>query len=214
MLSLARPGIALALSTLLLAGCSGGQDESQADTSSPSATTSDYLEVPDGVELTEQGADLEFGKPATVAFAPRQQVVGVVDLTVTRVDRGDIRDFAAFKLDAASRTSTPFYVRTSVKNVGTTNLSDAMLPLYVSSGDNHLLSASRFTSAFKPCPSTPLPKTFTSGKESAGCLVYLVPKGGSFEGVSFYPQDGFDPITWTGEVTKPAPRKPKAPKKR
>ena len=40
-----------------------------------------------------------------------------------------------------------------------------------------------------------------------------MPASGSFAGLSFYPIDGFDPITWTGDVSKPEPRKAKAPAK-
>ena len=35
------------------------------------------------------------------------------------------------------------------------------------------------------------------------CLVYLVPDGARIEDMVFEPTEGYDPISWTGEVTKP-----------
>ena len=46
------------------------------------------------------------------------------------------------------------------------------------------------------------------------CLVYLSPKRGALESVSYRPSQEFNPITWTGTITKPAaPKKKKATKK-
>jgi hypothetical protein len=45
------------------------------------------------------------------------------------------------------------------------------------------------------------------------CLVYLSPKRGALESVSYRPSQEFNPITWTGTITKPAAPKKKATKK-
>ena len=35
------------------------------------------------------------------------------------------------------------------------------------------------------------------------CLVYLVPDRGRVRDLVFEPTEGYDPITWSGEVAKP-----------
>ena len=71
-----------------------------------------------------------------------------------------------------------------------------------------LIPATTFESKFTPCPSQPLPQGFRPGERVATCLAYLMPEGGSFEGVRFYPGSGFDPISWSGQVTEPKPEQP------
>jgi hypothetical protein len=68
-----------------------------------------------------------------------------------------------------------------------------------------------FTTKFKPCASTPLPKKFEQGDSLETCLVFLSPDKGNLESVSFRPDQAFDPIEWTGDV-KP-PKKDKAKNK-
>lgn len=205
-----RAPLALGLGlTLLLTACSGdGDQEAEESPSAPSASASDYLDVPDGVELTEQGSELSLGDSATVAYQPKQGVVGVVDLRVTRIERASIKDFAAFKLDKRAARSTPYYVSATVRNAGSTNLADTIPPLYLDDG-RKLITPSRFTSRFGPCASTPLPRGFKKSTKYSGCWVYLVAPGGSMESMSFYPTDSFDPITWTGDVTSPGDSKKK-----
>jgi len=70
-------------------------------------------------------------------------------------------------------------------------------------GDNTLLPAVNFTTAFGPCESKPLPKKFKGGDSVDTCLVYLSPNKGTLEAVSFRPDQAFDPIEWHGEVKPP-----------
>lgn len=204
--------MALGLSlALLLTACSG--EKEQQDSETPSAETTPYLDVPDGTDLTAPGTELSLGDSATVAFPLKQDVVGVVEMAVTRIDRGRVKDLAGFKLDERTRKSTPYYVRVKVTQAGDTKVAGAMPPLYVADGENRLIPATRFTSAFAPCPSRPLPKSLAQGSSATACWVYLLPQDGSLESMSFYPTDGFDPIVWTGKVTSPKKDAKKADKK-
>ncbi len=82
-------------------------------------------------------------------------------------------------------------------------------------GENTLLPAVNFTTKFKNCASTPLPKKFEPGDSVDTCLVYLSPDKGSLEAVSFRPDQAFDPIQWTGTVEPPTvPEKKKSTKKK
>lgn len=185
---------------------SGSTSESASVSSSPSETP--YLPVPDGVELTPQGTALEVGDSAVVAYEPNQKVVGVLDITVTRLEKTTFKEsFQGWKLDDKTLESTPYFVHVTVKNVGRSNLGSLSpdlrrIPLYIVNGADTLVESSSFASAFKPCPSTPLPAKFKPGTKTRACLVFLSPDHGGLQGVSFRPTEEFNPIVWTGEVHK------------
>jgi hypothetical protein len=202
-----RVAVALAVSAVLvLAGCSSSDGEPEADASSSSsdaaASATPYLPVPDGVTLTPQGSQLAVGDQAVVAYEPRQDQVGALDITVTSLETTSIKDFAAWQLKEDQQQSTPYYVRATIANVGDSDLGGRDVPLYVLNEDNVLLEPTPFASSFKPCPSTPFPKKFGPGDAADVCLVYLAPNKGDLVAVSFRPDETFNPITWTGEVVK------------
>ena len=217
-------GLALA-SALVVSGCSDdGTKEASSDgtsssgsggsTASSSESVKPYLPVPDGVELTEQGSKLEVGQSAVVAYHPRQDQVGVLDIKVTALEKTTFEEsFTGWKLDAATKKTNPYFVRATIKNVGETNLGGRPVPLYVVDGDNKLNEAWSFASTFKPCPSTPFPDQFKPGDKTKTCLVYLLPDKGQLTAVSFRPTQEFNPITWTGELQKYQAPKPKKSKK-
>jgi hypothetical protein len=198
---------------LLLAGCS--DDGASGDGGEgPSAAETPYLPVPDGVELTAQGSELELGETATVAYEPRQELVGALDITVTRTDQANFRLFSGWQLKAETRKTTPYFVHAKIRNVGETDLGGLRPPLYAVDGANRLVESSTFGSTFKPCPSADFPKRFRTGDTVKTCLVYLAPDRGELTGVSFRPTEEFDPIVWSGEVTKLEAPKEKRDKKR
>jgi hypothetical protein len=227
---LARPAAArlLALATvasLALAGCSSDGDQPSASGSasssvsgsaSASATESPTADVsvPEGVSVTAQGSDLEFGDSAVVAFEPDQKRGTLLQLTVTGAREGSIDDFKGFILDDKyKREANYYYVDVSVENVGEGDVGGAPVPLWGVNGENTLLPPVNFTTEFKKCASTPLPKKFEPGDSLDTCLVYLSPDKGSLEALSFRPDQAFDPIEWTGPV-KPAEVEKKSGKKK
>ncbi|WP_028642264.1 hypothetical protein [Nocardioides sp. URHA0020] len=204
--------LAVVVATTLLAGCSGSDSEGASAKGTASASATPYLPVPDGVELTPQGKHLEVGDTATVAYQPRQDEVGVLDLGVTKLERTTVKkSLSAWQLTAAQKKATPYFVHVRVTNVGETDLGGRRVPLYVVNEDNLLLESTPFASSFTACPSTALPKKFGPGAKADMCLVYLAPDAGTLEAVSFRPEETFNPITWEGEVT--AYVAPKAKKK-
>ena len=206
--------------SLALSGCSGddskepassGSDSSTTEatgTSSPTPSETPYLPVPAGVVLTDQGSALKVGDKATVAYEPRQKQVGVLAITVTRLEKVSFaQQFKGWKVDAETKTYAPYFVHAKVKNVGDTDLGGRDVPLYIVDGTNTLNEAWTFKSTFAPCPSAPFPKKFAKGDKVNACLVYLVPNKGDLTAVSFRPTQEFDPITWTGKLeTPPAPK--------
>ncbi len=222
--ALTAPALALAVATGL-AGCGGGDaapDEAAAPSSSPAASGSSSaaaspstdVSLPAGVSLTEQGSDLSFGDTATVEWQPDQTRSAVLALTVTGARRGALEDFRGFILDDRYKKKAHYYyVDVRVRNVGGDDVGGRPVPLWGVNGDNTLLPPVNFTTTFKPCASTPLPKKFVPGQRVRTCLVYLSPDQGSLDAVSYRPEQSFDPIEWTGTVAKPAPGKQPKPKK-
>ena len=208
-------GVFAAASTL---GACGGDDSSSGSTptespaasedasgsasESPEVTTADYLPVPDGVTLTEPGSELGLKDEAVVAWEPRQDVVGVLEVKVTRVEKTSFaKSFSGWQLDKATKKSTPYFVRAKVTNVGDSDVGTRDVPLYALDSADTLVQAQSFETRFEPCPGDgAFPKVFGAGDSKQLCLVYLVPAGGDLEAVSFRPVQDFVPITWTGDV--------------
>ena len=214
-----RPGLrplAAVLFALLLAvsACGGKADPGASSSSEPGgenategSTEEPYLPVPDGVELTAQGSQLDVGDTAVVAYEPRQDVVGALEITVTRLVDADFNDFVGWKLTPETRKTNPYFVEATVKNVGDTNLRGQGVPLYAVDGNNKLIEASTFQSTFKPCTPESFPKPFKEGDKGKFCLVYLAPDKGDLTAVSFRPVEDFDPVTWTGKLQKTGAKK-------
>lgn len=215
----ARRTAAAAVAVLALAALAACSDDSSdaspasagagttGATASPSASptvstgSDDYLPVPVNVRLTPQGTRLALGDRAYVAYQPKQKVVGVLSVTVTKVESTSFaQTFGGLELSDQVRTTAPYFVRARITNVGETDLGGRPVPLYVVDDENTLVEASSFVAPFKACPSTPFPTTFGPGDSVSTCLVYLVPGKGDVDAVSFRPTQDFDPITWSGTV--------------
>lgn len=218
-----RLGTALAVTTLALAGCSGddggGSDgaESTDDAgASPSRTASSTLapppstvDVPAKLQLTAPGTQLDFGQAARVTYEAEDRGT-VLGLRVDVARKGSLDDFAGFKLkDSYQRKASYYYVRVTVRNLGEGRFGGVDVPLWGISGDNTLLPPVRFTSAFAPCTTEPLPQGFGPRDVHRTCLVFLSPDRGTLEGVSFRPTETYVPIEWHGEVRTPAEREGK-----
>lgn len=195
---------ALTVPALVLSGCGGsdpGPEQEPAAEASPSPVVpSGDVEVPEGVDLTEAGAELAFGETATVAYEANPRRASVLDLTVESVREGKIADFSNYQLDARTKRSRPYYVRVSAKNVGEGDLSRVAVPLLAVDDRNVLIQPSSFSNTFEKCPSRPLPAGFVADKAAKGCLVYLVPNGGTLVAMSYRPLQAFEPILWEGTI--------------
>jgi hypothetical protein len=97
----------------------------------------------------------------------------------------------------------PYFVTVSVRNAGESDLGATAVPLYLRDDAGRLGAPRTFGGDFAACPSGPLPTPFAAGADAELCLVYLVPDGARVRDMVFEPTEGYDPITWTGDVTKP-----------
>jgi hypothetical protein len=214
------PWVAVVAAAALLAGCSGddkgpdvggGSSSSgtSGETGTASASATPTLPVPAGVELSPEGSQLAVGDTATVAYELRQGVVGALDIKVSRLEKTSFKkSFVGWDLDQAQKSSNPYFVRVTLTNRGDTDLGGKHIPLYIVDGNNTLVEATTFASAFPPCQPGVFPKKFKTGHTMRACLVFLSPKKGDLTAVSFRPTQEYDPITWTGELQKPKPVKP------
>lgn len=194
----------------LATGCAGGESAAEEATAEaePTAETSmgaPDVALPEGVELTTPGTELGFGDVATVAYVANEQRSSALELEVVGARRGSIADLAGFRLDEATRATTPYYVDVSVTNVGEGTLGGTAVPLWANAGAGMLVQSSGFTADFETCPSTPLPRGFGPEATYEGCLVFLMPSGSSLTGLTYRGSDDEAPITWLGDVETPTP---------
>jgi hypothetical protein len=201
--------VALASAAALgLSACSGdGKHAEPSPSPSRSPSPSSTVAVPPGVRLTEEGARLPFGRPASVVFEPRRNRGTVLQINVRRVERGTLADFRGFILDDPyKRRAAYYYATVSVRNLGRGDVGGRPVPLWGVDGADTLLPPVSFTTRFARCPSQPLPRRFPSGASLTTCLVLLSPNRGALRALSYRPSQRYDPVTWTGAVTRPAPR--------
>jgi hypothetical protein len=181
---------------------------SEPTSTSPSAPTTattdaDYLPVPEGRVLTEPGTEFGLRERGLVAWKPRQDVVGVVGISVLRIERTTVAaSLQGYRLDAAAAASTPYFVTIEVGNGGDTDLGGRQLPMYVVDSADRLVAPTGIDQAFEPCPRSTLPAVFAPGDATRSCLIFLVPPGATLEQVMFRPPEGVVPITWAGKVRR------------
>ena len=197
---------ALLLPLGLLTACSDDGGGSEEGAGSPSSETSEsdepYLPVPDGVELTEPGSDLEVGESGTIAWQPRQDLIGVLDIQVTQLVKTSFAEsFEGWDVsDEQKQSLKPYFVHATVTNLGETNLSQRMVPLYAVDSDDTLVEPTEFTDDFAACPGGALPRGFFTQDAAEVCMVYLIADGLELRGVTFRPTEQFEAITWAGEI--------------
>ena len=217
---LLRPHLARLLAVLVvgavaLSGCSVQKknDDAPSPTSEPSpALPTGNVQVPSGVTLTKAGQTIGFGQPATVAYEPNPQRSSVLEMSVVSVQQGLISDFASYQLSTETKQSTPYYVKVTVKNAGTGDLSRTGIPLYAVDSSNSLNQQTSFNNTFARCPSQPLPAGFTAGKSLSTCLVFVLRPGQKLTKVAYRPLQAFPPISWEGTITPPPAVKSKKKK--
>ncbi|MFJ4778761.1 hypothetical protein [Streptomyces sp. NPDC088762] len=214
--------VALAVAgTLALTGCKNGNEEvapaptgsasggastapSEAP-ASPSAGGSGYSsEAPSGAAGTaKSGQAFKLGETATVPFDYGSNKGGTIALTVTTVEQGNPADLDSLNLGDKVKGMIPYYVRYTVKNVGTTDLSyssvghiKGLLP------DGSEAQGVSVIGKFEKCKDDSLPKGFTNGQTQAGCAIALAPSaqtkvvGAQYWGNPYNNLSNGKPLTW------------------
>ncbi|MGW7330090.1 hypothetical protein ACWGIU_16145 [Streptomyces sp. NPDC054840] len=183
--------------TLALTGCKNGNEElppAQPSTSagapsasadapssaaSPGATapTTGGSEAPAGANGTaKSGQTFKIGEAAEVPFSYGSNKGGQIALTVTAIEQGNPADLDALKLGDKVKGMIPYYIRYSVKNTGTTDLSfSSVTQVKGLLGDGTEAQRLSIIGEFEKCPNESLPKGFTNGRTQTSCAVALAP---------------------------------------
>ncbi|MFL5844190.1 MAG: hypothetical protein ACJ762_05805 [Solirubrobacteraceae bacterium] len=192
-------GVAAAAAIALFAGgCGGGDDEQSAVTTVVETVTTTAPETTDTVVTqttavprpesasTPGGTKLEVGDPAVVVYddTGSSGKKTLVQVTPTEIEKGSLDDFKNIDLDADQKASTPYYVKVTAKNVGEHDISGADPASYINGVDDRGQDQNEiiFFGDFERCAHAD-PKSFKPGDEYETCLTYLIPGGGSIEGL-------------------------------
>ncbi|MFE2147260.1 hypothetical protein ACFXA3_36965 [Streptomyces sp. NPDC059456] len=193
-------GLAVA-GTLTLTGCKNGNEEAapaqssapatqpsspegygSAQPSAPASPATGGSDASGGAAGGAAGAQakpgqtFKIGETATVPFSYGNTKGGTLALTVTAVEQGQPADLAPLNLGDKVKGMIPYYVRYSVKNVGTVDLSftsvghvKGLLP------DGSEAQGVSVIGKFEKCKDDALPKGFTNGQTQTGCAIALAP---------------------------------------
>ncbi|MEU9299898.1 hypothetical protein [Streptomyces sp. NPDC048269] len=191
--TLGAVGLAVA-GTLALTGCKNGNEEPAALPSSPaspsaqpsqpaqpsssaSPSSGGYGDAPAGAAGTaKSGQTFKLGEAATVPFSYGSNKGGQIALTVTAIEQGNPSDLDALKLGDKVSGKVPYYIRYTVKNTGTTDLSFSSVGhIKGLLGDGSEAQGLSIIGKFEKCPNESLPKGFTNGQTQNSCAVALAP---------------------------------------
>lgn len=196
--TLGAVGLAVA-GTLALTGCKNGNEEltpaqpsgatssgapspsatAPSDGGSPSATgpTTGGSEAPAGANGTaKSGQTFKIGEAAEIPFSYGNNKGGQIALTVTAIEQGNPADLDVLKLGDKVKGMIPYYIRYSVKNTGTTDLSySSVTQIKGLLGDGTEAQRVSIIGKFEKCPNESLPKGFTNGRTQTSCAVALAP---------------------------------------
>ena len=188
----------LALAVLfVLGGCSDDEPEAEPTPAPTPTVRPPDVAVPEGVELTEAGAELALGEPASAVFQAGRNRVSTIALRVTRVVKGSMeRDFTNFGLTAKQLQQEPYYVSVKLTNTGPNPLGGASAPLWVLDSTNTYFPATTLVGHLPSCQGGPLPKPFTTGDSVSTCLLFLAEPGTTVEEIQLRPYEGFEPVVW------------------
>ena len=191
---------------LALAACGGDDEETTpaATTPAPAATTEDPAKkVPAGV--TKPGSTLKVGETGRVLITPSgasfdDKTRYEIEASVTQIKKVAISDLKGVNLDPQQKKATPYFVKIKFTNEGKPLSKEDDPDVKFSAIDDRgqEQSAVIFVGDFPPCDRTDMPRGFGNGKTFETCLVFLIPGGGTIDGVAW--TSGYEyvdkPVTW------------------
>ncbi|MBE4738050.1 hypothetical protein [Streptomyces caniscabiei] len=205
---LSAPRVAASLLLLTLVGCGSGGGAGPSDdkpvasaSASPRASPSPTSSVnEDGT--AKAGSKAKLGEPVLLRYEGGTKS-GVLEVTVTGIEKGDKADVASLGLEGDAKKMTPYYVRATIKNAGKNDLSHAAVdPPGGLLGDGTAARQLLVIGTFAPCDSYPKTKKFPPGASYETCAPVFADPGTEVTGAAWtgqgYPD--FPPsagVTWT-----------------
>ncbi|RSS79144.1 hypothetical protein [Streptomyces sp. WAC06614] len=195
----AQGAIAIAttvVGVLTLTACQNGEDGGGAATASPSAASSAPSAPSDGYSTpptqssqptasaapggaggaAKAGQTFKIGEATTLPFSYGSTKGGTIELAVTGIEQGKAEDLAPLKLGDKVNGMVPYYIRYSVKNVGTVDLSYATVGhIKGHLGDGSEAQEVSVIGKFEKCQKDSLPKGFGNGQSTTGCVIAMAP---------------------------------------
>ncbi|MCX5375475.1 hypothetical protein [Streptomyces sp. NBC_00091] len=201
--TLVAAGLAVA-GSLVLTGCKDGNEEIPAAPAAPSAApSSDASAQPiapvapsssagydgsagsspapggaggAGGAVAKSGQAFKLGETATVPFSYGSNKGGQIALTVASIEQGNPADLEPLKLGDKAKGTIPYYIRYTVKNTGTTDLSYSSVGhIKGLLGDGTEATKVSIIGKFEKCKDDSLPKGFTNGQTQTNCVLVLAP---------------------------------------
>ncbi|ULR51681.1 hypothetical protein [Streptomyces deccanensis] len=207
---LSAPGAASALLLLSLVGCGSGDGAGPAD-DKPVSSASSSPSLPSAPSPTSSvnedgtakaGAKAKLGEPVLLRYGGGTKS-GVLEVTVTGIEKGSKADVASLGLEDDAKKMTPYYVRATIKNAGKNDLSHAAVdPPGGLLDDGTAARQLLVIGTFAACDSYPKTKSFPPGASYETCAPVLADPGTEVTGAVWtgqgYPD--FPPsagVTWT-----------------
>ncbi|NUS57594.1 MAG: hypothetical protein HOV66_22460 [Streptomycetaceae bacterium] len=140
-----------------------------------------------GGAAVKPGTVLKLGQAATLDYVSGSKK-STISINVTSIDAGSPADLSSLKLTGGSvQGMTPFYIKYTVTNAGTTDLS------YSSASSMHGLLADGgmanplilFGGSIPQCADSTAPSGFTQGKSYQTCVIALAPTGSKVAGAEW-----------------------------
>lgn len=189
---------ASALVVLSATGCGSSDEPKHAKPAGSPAGTPAATTSPSAGGAARPGTTLKIGQPALVDFTYNDKK-GRLQITVTAIQKGARSDLARLDLDAKAKKLVPYYIRSTIKNAGTTDLSLTMPPAprgLLASGEE--TRALKVLGTFTTCDSYPKTHGFRPGKSYKSCSPVLAAPDADVTGAvwSNDPYSGDEGVTW------------------
>jgi hypothetical protein len=164
--------------------------------------TSQATDDPSVAKAGGRDGTLALGRAAIAPFVdygtPNESKPTKVGVRVHKVRKGRIADFKGFKLGAAQRRATPYYVDATFENRGRFALSRNLLQASLENSDGREYRPTTVVlvgGSFQHCPQ-PSGSVLKPGRSFDGCSVVLLPKDARPGRVRFQGDVAKDPIYW------------------
>ncbi|MEE1835515.1 hypothetical protein [Streptomyces sp. SP17KL33] len=196
------PAVASLVLVLTLAGCGSGEEAgttadkpapSVSATGAPRSTPSPTSSLnEDGT--VKPGTRAKLGEPTLLRYEGGTKS-GILEVTVTGIEKGDRADVASLGLSGDAEKMTPYYVRATIKNAGKNDLSHAAVdPPGGLLDDGTAARQLLVIGTFATCDSYPKTKSFPPGASYKTCAPVLADPGTEVTGA-----------VWTGQGYPDAP---------
>lgn len=143
------------------------------------------------------GSSEKDATPTKYTFGQTAKVSESLEITVKSVEAVQPARLARF---GVKKTDRPYFVQVAVTNIGTKDLGNQAIPLYLQDAHNTLLTYSQVDGPFPDCPSQPFPTKFAHGSTLTTCLIYIMGQENQATLVSYRPDQTKEPITWSGTI--------------